>query len=152
MSDIISKTPGSHAVGGNFEVGGAIETSRGSISVPRVAKAALLADTGAGGVLAWLNPEGRDVLVHDVILDVTTEATGAATVDVGVAADGTTSSDNLLDGADIGAAAATLSSANDAGTNGGSFRRLASGEYVTATAGSDPAGLVGSAYIVYTLL
>ncbi len=107
------------------------------------------ADT-AGGVLAWVNPIAGNVLVQNIVVITTTKSTGASTVDAGVAADGTTSADNLLDGVDTGTAAGTFGTADSAGTNGLTGVVMASGEYVTISKASGAcAALVGTAYITY---
>jgi hypothetical protein len=125
-------------------------TSERRVKVARVALAAL--DTG-GGVLAWANPESGAVIIERVVIDATTKATAAATIDVGTTAtNATTSSDNLLDGLDVGTAAGTFDNLSDAGTNGKARQKLASGKWVTASRASGAcAGLVGYAYIFYVL-
>lgn len=118
----------------------------------KVVKVALTASTGAGGVLTWRNTEeSADIIVTRFVLNVTTEATGAANVDVGQSAT-VASSDNLLDGQDIGSAAAIFDNIDDQGTNGQSVVIVADDEYITATASADPAGLVGFAYIFYHVI
>lgn len=109
------------------------------------------ADT-AGGVLAVANPEGVTLIVRSLILDVTTKATGACTVDAGIAANGTTSNDTLIDGVDVGTAAGTFDSQKDAGTNGAGPRRWGASEYLTVSKASGAAaGLAGYAYITYEI-
>ena len=104
------------------------------------------ADT-AGGVVGLLNPFSYDVLVTDVIIDVTTKSTAAGTVDVGIAADGTTSDDTLIDGLDVGTAAGVFDNRIDKGTNGG-MAHWETDEYLTISkASGSAAGLVGFAYI-----
>jgi hypothetical protein len=127
---------------------GTVTFDRG-VKVARVALAAL--DTG-GGVLSWANPEAGSILIHRVILDVTTKATGACTVDVGTtAASATTSNDGLLDGLDVGTAAGTFDNITEKGTNGKSRQKLATGKWVTGSMASGAAaGLVGFCYIFYT--
>lgn len=117
----------------------------------KVASAALAAATGAGGILAWANPEGATIIVLDVVFDITTQATGAANADVGVAANGSTSSDTIMDGVDVGTAPIVANNQNNAGTNGGRGRKMTSSQFITATGSADPAGLVGTAYITYIL-
>lgn len=106
--------------------------------------------TTGGGVASVANPLGVDLIIVDCYLDITTAATTATnTVDVGVAANGTTSSDTLLDGK---AAAAGLFSADndtDNGTNGAVPRRWSASQYVTATASATLAGMVGNLHIIY---
>ena len=119
--------------------------------IARVALAAL--DTG-GGVLAWANPEAGSILITRVVLDVTTKATGACTVDIGTtAASAATSSDTLIDGLDVGTATGVFDSITDKGTNGKSRQKLATGKWVTGSMASGAAaGLVGVAYIHYNLI
>jgi len=110
--------------------------------------------TTGGDILSVANPEGADLLITRFIVNVTTAATGSANADFGVAADGTTSSDTLLDGIDIGTAAAVFDSADatDNGTSGKASRLWPSGGYVTGTPSATAAGLVGYAYIEYVRL
>ena len=105
--------------------------------------------TAVGGVLKLVNPEGADVIVKRVVLDIITASTGAATVDAGIDTDGTTSSDTLLDGLDVNAAAGVFDNVDDQGTNGQSCVKWASGEYLVITASATVAGLVGNAYVEY---
>ena len=102
-------------------------------------------------MLSWANPAGASIIVHHIALDITTQSTGASTIDVGVAANGTTSSDTLIDGVS-GAAAGVFNSATNAGSNGSMSRKLTSTQFITASQASGAvAGLVGSAYITWSL-
>lgn len=117
-------------------------------------KIALTAVTGttAGGGGTIANPEGEDVMITRAWLDVTTPATGAANVDVGVGATAATSSDNLIDGQSVGGGGTTdirLDNIMDHGTNGKPIMRWGSTEYVTVTASASLAGLVGNLYVEY---
>ena len=104
-----------------------------------------------GGV--WKNPEGEDIIVTGFYLDVTTAATGTPTVDVGVAADGTTTSDNLLDGAPVGAAVILQSSVGlGGGTNGTGAVKMTSSQYITIDGSASLAGMVGSFYVKYFVI
>ena len=120
----------------------------------KVAKLTLAAEASPanGGMFSWQNPESVAVLAT-VILDVTTQATGAASADVGSAANATTSADTLLDGIDIGSAAIVGNAFDDEGTNGKGWRRVdangGANDYITGTASADSSGLVGSAYVIY---
>lgn len=105
--------------------------------------------TTAGAVLSLANPEGADLIVTRLVLDITTQSTGAATVDAGIAANGTTSSDNLIDGASVASAAKVLDNVTDGGTNGKARQKWTSSQYLTITASATLAGMVGSAYIEY---
>jgi hypothetical protein len=134
-------------------IGGTLTVESGAVisGLPRVTKVALAAGTAAGGVLSWANPAGASIIVHNIVLDITTQSTGASTIDVGVAANGTTSSDTLIDGVS-GAAAGVFNSATNAGSNGSMSRKMTSTQFVTASQASGAvAGLVGSAYITWSL-
>lgn len=116
-------------------------------NVTKVALTAL--DTG-GGVLSWANPIAATILITRVVLDVTTKATGACTVDVGVASGATTSNDTLMDGLDVGTAAGVFDNIENQGTNGVATKKMTSSQYVTASMASGAAaGIVGSAYIYW---
>ena len=114
-------------------------------------KYALTATTGTtgGGALSLANPEGADLIITRFIVNITTAATGAATCDFGVAAAATTTSDTLLDGVDVGTAAAIFDNIDDQGTNGQSVLLWPSDQFVTGTASATLAGLVGNVYIEY---
>lgn len=108
-------------------------------------------DTTAGGVLALLNPEGVDLYITRVILNISTQSTGAAAVDVGIAADGTTSNDSLIDGLSV-ATAGVFDNVKNGGTNGKAGQKLGATQYVTATASATTAGMVGEAIIYWARL
>lgn len=105
--------------------------------------------TAGGDVISWANPTGENIIINDVILDVTTKTSGAATMDVGVAANGSTSSDTLIDEIDIGSAAIVASCHTAPGTNGGADRKVTSSQYITGTPSASAAGLVGTCTILY---
>lgn len=111
---------------------------------------ALSAGEAAGGVLSLANPEGADLIVTRLILDVTTPATAACTVDAGIAANGTTSSDNLINGLDVNTAAGVFDNLEDKGVNGKARQKWSSSEYLTISKASGAAaGLAGYAYVEY---
>ena len=118
-----------------------------AVKVARVALAAV--DTG-GGLFAWQNPEAGAVLVTNVLLDVTTQTSGACTADVGMTAtNATTSADNLIDGKSL-ATAGLFDNIEDQGTNGTSRQKVATGKWITGSVASGAsAGIVGYAYIYY---
>lgn len=107
-------------------------------------------------VVGWQNPEAVAILVLRVIADITTVATAAATLDIGVTAtSATTSSDTLLDGIDVNAAIAVFDSmdpALDSGANAHA-QKVAAGKWVTIDEKTgDTTGLVGRLYIDYLLI
>ncbi len=111
-------------------------------------KALTASTTTAGGdALGVLNPEGADVIITKLVLDVTTPATGSATVDIGVGATATTSDDTLLDGVNVGAAAILADNIDNQGTNGKSVLAWGSAEYLTVSPSATLAGLEGNVYV-----
>lgn len=107
----------------------------------------------AANLTLWTAPAAAIIL--RVLLDVTTVATAACTVDIGyTATTATTSSDTLLDGVDVNAAIALFDSMNaalDSGANA-KAQKAASGKWITAdSASGDATGLVATAYIFYIL-
>lgn len=107
--------------------------------------------TGGGAVLSLANPEGVDIYVTRLILNVATQSAGAAAVDAGIAANGTTSADNLIDGKSV-ATAGVFDNIKDAGTNGKAGQKWGAGQFLTITASATTAGMVGEALIDYVLL
>lgn len=113
-------------------------------------KVALAALDAGGGVLSLANPEGVDLIVTRLIVDVTTKSAAACTVDAGIAANGTTSNDTLIDGLDVGSAVILADNIENQGTNGVSAKKWGASQYLTISkATGAAAGLVGSAYIEY---
>lgn len=108
-------------------------------------KGALVAETAGavGGIFKIKNETGEDLIVTDVILNVTTAATGTPTVDIGVHAAGTTTDDKLVDGAAIGVAAGVVTNGKHAGTNGG-MALWKKDEHIVCTGSASAAGLVGT--------
>lgn len=106
----------------------------------------------AGGVLGLANPTGGAITITEVILVVSTVATAACTLDVGVAAGATTLSDTLIDGLDVNAAVGNFDNISDAGSNGGRDVAWASDAFVTiSTASGASAGLVGKLIVNYVV-
>ena len=126
-------------------------TSFGTVSFDRSVKVARVALSNSGtGVFSWANPEAGSILIHRVLVDVTTDSSASVTMDVGTTAtSSSTSSDNLLDGLDIDAAAGLFDNITEKGSNGKSRQKLATGKWVTGTASGTPTSLVGYAYIYY---
>lgn len=108
----------------------------------------------AANLTLWTAPAAA--MIVRVLLNVTTVATGACTVDIGyTAASATTSSDTLLDGIDVNAATALFDSMNAALDSGANAKAqlAASGKWITADeASGDATGLVAVAYIQYVLV
>lgn len=100
--------------------------------------------TTAGGVASFVNPWGVDVIITDAYIDVTTAATTATnTIDLGIAANGTTSNDTLFDGQVTSAGIKV-----PGGTNGAIPRKLTSAQYITATASATLVGMVATLKLI----
>ena len=142
-------------IGGTLNITGTLQT--GGVTIDRLLKCSRVAlgalDTG-GGVLSWQNPEASAIIVQRIVFDVTTKATGACTVDVGATpTSATTSSNNLMTGLDVGTATGTFDNITNKGASGTSIQRVAVGKWVTGSkASGSAAGLVGFAYIFYSLV
>lgn len=100
--------------------------------------------TTGGATLSLANPTGATIFLTRLILDITTVSTGAATVDAGIAANGTTSNDTLIDGLDVNAATGTFDNIENQGTNGVSTKKWTSSQFLTITPSADTTGLVGT--------
>lgn len=103
--------------------------------------------SGSTGVFApFPNPFGQSVLVLSTVLEITTQSTGASTLDIGVAANNSTSNDFQFDGLS-GATAGVYSSNKNKGTNGGAAQRWAATGFLNvAEASGDVNGLVATLY------
>lgn len=131
--------------------------STGTVSAPRhhVAQFAVFGVTGAvttaGGIFAWRpDDQSRSHYINCGVMDVTTKSTGAATVDIGVGATATTSSDTLIDGVDVGTATIVANTQKHAGTNGMGKVKLPAGSYITGSmASGDTTGMVATVLIEY---
>ena len=120
------------------------------ISMPLIVVEDLVADTTTRGVQ---NPFDVDCMVIAMV-NVTTLDAGE-TVDVGVAANATTSADNLIDAGDVGAAVTVLASFddNDSGTNGQAAKLIdkkdGTNDYVTFTFTAGTDAVAGQLILVF---
>lgn len=93
------------------------------------------------------NLSGEALLIVGRCINVTTQSTGAATVDLGVAANATTVSDTLIDGQSV----AAVGVVSAAGTNGAEYRTWSTSQVVTlAEASGDVDGLVATVVLLVT--
>ena len=120
------------------------------VKVYKAALAGVAATTG-GALFALANPEGAPIIITRFQIDVTTKSTGAANVTFGTAANGTTSSDNLIDTYAIGGTEKVVDNLVDKGTNGKMNQKMTASQYITGTGSATTAGLVGNVYIHYVL-
>lgn len=105
-----------------------------------------LGNAGAAGgdMAAVLNPFGEDVIIIFAALNITTQSTGASTIDVGVGSSASTAYDTLIDG-HSGATAGVFAAK---GTNGLLVNLWTTSQYLTVSeASGDVAGLAGELII-----
>jgi len=109
-----------------------------------------VASTDGGAIGAVLNPEGVPLIISDVKLYVDTPSTGNANLSVGTAADGATSSTNLINALAVNGAITgkayhgmTALAAKGEGVVWGTA------QYLTATGSASTAGFNGRLYIQY---
>jgi hypothetical protein len=121
------------------------------LTQPPPAKVALAAVDSGGGIFSWVNPYSAAILVNKVIVDVTTAASGACSIDIGeTAVNGTTQADNLIDGLDIHTSTGQYSTVDQAGANGKERIKVPSGAWMTGSKDSGTSsGLVGYVYIFH---
>lgn len=123
-----------------------------TIAMPHYAVRPLVgvSSTSGGGLLGFIPAEGNPIIVTRVTIYVITKSNGAATVDIGVGTNTTTSADNLIDGADVGTnSAVVFDNITDISTNGKSRQLMTGVQAVTATGLADTTGFVGLLFIQF---
>lgn len=134
----------------DLHIGGPAPTSTGIPRklVERVAVFALTASDTAGAIVSWV--PGAPIIVTDVILHVKTIATAACTLDIGIAANGTTSAATLINGVDVHSATGVFDTVTDHGSSGKTRNVMTATQAITASKASGAAaGLVGFLYVHY---
>lgn len=126
-------------------------TRNRNMKVAKVALAGVAATTG-GALFAWQNPENASIIVARLEIDVTTKSAGAANASFGTAANGTTSSANLIDTYAIGGTEKVVNNIDDKGANGKSVQKMTTSQFITGTGSATTVGLVGFVYIHYYLI
>lgn len=129
-----------------LRVGGSLHANA---SIRKFAGVVGVAATTGGAILAWANPENTPIFIDMVEIDVLTKSTGAAAMSVGVAANGTTSSANLIDSYAIGATEKLVNNYDDKGTNGKSAQKMTVTQFLTISAAASTVGLVMDVYVTY---
>lgn len=125
-------------------------TQKGLLSVPVTGTTAA---TG-GAMCSVANPEGQTVYILRSYLVVTTPSTGAANISVGVAADGATSANDMINALAInGAIANKIYNGNTiqatTKTEVSAPAAWTSDKYVTCTGSADSSGFTGTLYVEY---
>jgi len=140
-------TAGNQLTAGKALVGSLVQTGNGvSALTPATEVVAMTAATGAAGAFAWPNPTGGAIEILSCIVAVTTASGATTTIDVGIDADGTGTSDTLIDGQTT---ASVNSIGSGQGTNGRLGQRCAAGQYVTGSITGTIGSFAGTAYITY---
>ncbi len=104
-----------------------------------------VAATTGGAILGLANPEGADLIVKRVVIDMIPKATGAATANVGIAATATTGAANLIAAGNVGGGGnGTIDSLPALGAV-----KWPAGQFLTITGLASTVGLVGRVYIDY---
>lgn len=97
---------------------------------------AITGGASSSGVFASLaNPFGATVQIVSAVLVISTQSSGASTLDIGVGANASTSNDGLIDGLS-GATAGTYNNTNNGGTNGKAAQAWASTGYLNVAEAS----------------
>jgi hypothetical protein len=124
-----------------FDIPSALVTSQMVYKVP------ITAGDGSGVIKSVANPFGYDVYITGAYLRITTQSTGASTLDIGIDADSDTADDGLFDGIS-GATAGLYTNAEDAGTNGEVSILWDADHFLTvAEASGDVTALVADLYV-----
>ncbi len=115
-----------------------------------------LAESGLNAKIgSWQNTVvSGTIIVHKILVYITTPSTAAAKINAGHAAT-EIESDDMIDGADLqSAAGSVLNNIKNAGTNGLSAVQVLDDEWITfwEDNSADPADLVGEYYIFYTTI
>jgi hypothetical protein len=105
----------------------------------------------AGGeVAACLNPEGVPLIITDVKLYVDTPSAGAANLNVGIAANGTTSDTDMINALAVnGAITGVAYHGMTALAAKGAAQVWGATEYITATGSASTAGFAGRLFVQY---
>lgn len=121
----------------------------GYIEIP-LTGAALFA---GGEVAAQLNPEGVPLIITDAKLYVDTPSTGAANLNVGIAANATTSDTDMINALAVnGVITGKAYHGMTALAAKGEAQVWGATEYITATGSASTAGFVGRLFVSYILV
>lgn len=130
-------------------VGGSAQQFRNE----KIAKIAItgVASTSGGGILAWANPEQGSIIIDRLQIDMITKSTGAANISAGTAANGTTSSANLIDTYAAGSTEKVVDNFVDFSTNGKLVQKMTTSQFLTITGSATTAGMVANVFVHYHL-
>lgn len=107
-------------------------------------KGSLTASDTAGGVFSLENTFGSDLVITRIILQVTTGCSEAGEIDIGTAANATTSANTLIDGLSV-ATIGIYDNIDNKGSSGATKLKFGNGQFLNASRSSGAtAGLVGT--------
>lgn len=140
-------TAGNQLTAGRALVGEVVQTANGSNAItPRTEVVTMTAATGNAGALSWANPTGAPIVVTSLIVDISVASGTATTIDAGIDADGTGTSDTLIDGQTT---AAVNAIGSGQGTNGRLGQNCSATEYITGSITGTIGSFAAKAYITY---
>jgi len=124
----------------------------------KVAKVDLTGVAANGFPFTWQNPEANKIIIHEVIVRVTTAGgTATAVLDIDVVASAADTGDTIIDGLDLNATAVSSShNVTDSGTNGDEKPHVVdenggTNDWITGKCLVEKCDdLVGAVYIFYT--
>jgi hypothetical protein len=121
----------------------------------KVAKITLAGGNANAFSFAWQNPESSKIIIIKAVLSITTQTALAATMDIGPAADATTSGDTLFDGVALNGTPGLFDNITNKGTNGlpqvSVDENGGTTDYVNGRIlGANGPDLVGRVYLFYT--
>ena len=107
--------------------------------------------TSGGAVATWTPSasENSAIVITRVLLYVKTVSTGAANLNVGVAADASTSSNNLITALDVHSNTGAFDNLGSPGASGKACQVLSGTQAITVTGSADTTGLVGEMWVAY---
>lgn len=118
----------------------------GTLEIPLTGNALF----AGGEIAAQLNPEGVPLIIVDVKLYVDTPSTGGCNINVGIAANGTTSDTDMINALAInGAITGKAYHGMTALAAKGEAQVWGATEYITATGSASSAGFVGRLFVDY---
>lgn len=120
--------------------------SSGCLEIPLTGNALF----AGGEIAAVANPEGVPLIITDVKIYVDTPSTGAANIAVGLAANGTTSDNDMIDALAINGAITGLAyHGMTALAAKGAAQVWSTTQYLTATGSASTVGFTGRLFVSY---
>lgn len=100
-----------------------------------------VAATTGGGIWSWTPPQGGNVIILQSTFLLTTNSTGAANINLGIAAAATTSNSSLIAATAVGSGAPKIIDSTT--TTSGVAQIMTNGQFLTLTGSATTVGMVG---------